>query len=201
MTTVHRGEWAPSCTAPNSKWYPTTGLPDHWTQPYNRGLYNYSLVKEAFPQFQLLIIVSKVEYSLTPGNTDGMKMFKTRLRNWQLVFVQWFVVKRGICAIPTFGYSLRSQKIRGTWQHWGAGNISKICLVLSTGGYSIAGPPRQGEVKLIFTVGEAVRSTCGNQARARAKPERAAGLSMRWRVLPPIFSEVSAPIWFTIVGK
>ena len=56
-------------------------------------------------------------------------------------------------------------------------------------------------MKLIFTVGEAVRSTCGNQARARAKPERAAGLSMHSCGLPAIFSEVSGPIWFAIVGK
>ena len=39
------------------------------------------------------------------------------------------------------------------------------------------------------------------QARARAKPERAAGVHMLRRGLPPIFSQVSGPIWFAIVGK
>ena len=39
------------------------------------------------------------------------------------------------------------------------------------------------------------------QARARAKPERAACIHMLWRGFLPIFSEVSGLIWFEIVGK
>ena len=40
-----------------------------------------------------------------------------------------------------------------------------------------------------------------NQARVRAKPERAAGIHMLWRGFPPIFSKLGRPIRSGQVGK